>query len=128
MLGHKPLQGLGLDDKVTALSQIFIPQGRIMFASYISFLSAQLTEIMLLKILGKTVFLHNLSLFISSILVDNIVFTLFAFVIFGNGSLMIQNAIDVSISAITTRLCCNLLNTFVYKIIKRYASLGKDIL
>ncbi len=127
MLGHKPLQGLGLDDKVTALSHIFIPQGRIIFASYISFLSAQLTEIMLLKILGKTVFFHNLSLFISSVLIDNIVFTLFAFVILGNGNFTTQNAIYVSISAIAIRIFCNLLNTFIYRIIKRYASLGKDI-
>ena len=129
MLGHKPLMMFGLDEKVEALTKIFVPQVRVIFASYISFLSAQSTEIMLLKFVKNNVFLHNVSLFISSILVDNIVFTLFAFVLFGDGSFTAQNVVEVSISAIITRLCCNLLNSIVYKlVIKRCAQLGKDIL
>lgn len=127
MLGHKPLSGLGLDEKADALSQIFVPQGRVILASYISFFSAQITEIALLKFMSKSVFLHNLSLFMSSVIVDNVVFTLFAFVLFGDGSFTTQNAIEVSISAIVVRIFCNLLNTLIYNAIKRYARLGKDI-
>lgn len=127
MLGHRPLSGLGLDEKADALSQIFVPQGRVILASYISFFSAQITEIALLKFMSKSVFLHNLSLFMSSVIVDNVVFTLFAFVLFGDGSFTTQNAIEVSISAIVVRIFCNLLNTLIYNATKRYARLGKDI-
>lgn len=116
MLGHNPLKTIGMNKYIDALSLIFIPQVRFTVASYISFITSQLVEISLLRFLGKSVFGHNASLFISAILVDNFVFTLFAFIIFNDGSFSTQNAIEISLSAIVTRVVCNFFNSVTYHI------------
>ncbi len=116
MLGHKPLETISMNKYTDALSLIFIPQIRFTVASYISFCISQLSEILLLRALGKSVIGHNIALFTSAIIVDNIVFTLFAFVIFNDGSFTTQSALEISLSAIVTRLVCNFLNTLVCKL------------
>lgn len=119
MLGHRPLKNIGMDSSINALSIIFVPQVRFIVASYVSFYIAQLSELLLLKLWGESIISHNIILFISSILVDNLVFTCTAFVLFGDKSFSTQLALEISLSAVAVRLCCNLLNSLVYKFVIR---------
>lgn len=130
-LGHKPLDYSvnsdfsiskeTMDSNIASLQNVFVPQVRFFIGSCIAFLISQLSEINLFNMMKKASFLkydyirQNISLFISSILIDTLVFTAIALVLLTNEPLSFKDFLEICSSTILIRATCNLLNTAVLK-------------
>ena len=116
-VSHEQSISLGMEDNVKSIQTIFLPVPRILISSYISYLVSQIAEVFLLRRTNNNIIKHNIALFISTILLDNIVFSLLAFYVFSQQSMSLNDLIQIIISSIGIRLLCNFLNTLSYKII-----------
>lgn len=121
-LGHAPDRNsiLGMSKNINAFETIFTPSARILLSSYVAYLIAQLVEISLLRKIGKTTLGHNISLFISSIIIDNFLFTVLSLFIFNHGIIQFSSIAQVTFSAIVLRVICNYLNSISYKLIIKH--------
>ncbi|MBQ9441073.1 MAG: queuosine precursor transporter [Alphaproteobacteria bacterium] len=111
------LMALGMQDNIKSIQTVFLPVPRILIASYMSYFISQLAEVLLLKKASNSIIKHNIVLFISSILLDNIVFTILAFRLLASQPASWNEILQIITSAIGIRMLCNFLNTLFYKII-----------
>ena len=116
-VSQKELIELGMQDNINAIKTIFLPVPRILISSYISYFVSQSAEVFLLKKINNSIIKHNIALFISSILLDNIVFTLFAFYLLSPQHISINEMLQIVTSSIGIRMLCNFLNTIAYKLL-----------
>ena len=133
-LGHKPIDytqftNFSISEKtmnsnISAIHQIFLPIPRLLIASYLAYLFSQLGEIWLLNFTDKLTWFkskfikHNLSLFVSNVCLDTIVFTSIGMWILSSEPLNLNDFWQICFSAIIVRVICNLGNTFFIKILK----------
>lgn len=117
-LGHKPSNGSEFATNNAAIQTIFSPTPRIILSSYLAAFSSQYSEIFLKKKFGDGLLQHNLSLFISSILIDNFVFITLAMYILAETPLPFSDILQTTTSAVIIRLICNFFNTLVFRFYK----------
>ena len=117
-VSQNELINLGMKDNINSIKTIFLPVPRILVSSYISYFVSQIAEVFLLKKSNNSIIKHNISLFISSILLDNIVFTFLAFYLLSPQHMSWNEIFQIIISSIGIRLLCNFLNTISYKLFK----------
>ncbi len=111
---------LGMQDNINSIKTIFLPIPRILISSYISYFISQAAEVFLLKRTNNNLIKHNIALFISSILLDNLVFTFFAFYLLSPQHTPWYEIFQIITSSIGIRIICNFLNTVSYKLICKY--------
>ena len=114
------LISLGMKDNIESIKTIFLPVPRILISSYISYFISQTAEVFLLKRTNNSIIKHNIVLFISSILLDNIVFTLLAVYLLAPQPASWNEILQIMTSAIGIRLLCNFLNTVAYKVLCKH--------
>ena len=114
------LIALGMKDNIKSIQTIFLPVPRILISSYISYFISQTAEVFLLKKADNNIIKHNIILFISSILLDNIVFTLLALYLLAPHPASWNEILQIMTSAIGIRLLCNFLNTVAYKVLCKH--------
>lgn len=135
-LGHSPIDYSQFPDfcisektmnsNISALNQIFLPIPRLLIASYLAYLFSQLGEIWLLNFIKKIKWIqshfikHNLSLFISNVCLDTMVFTSIGMWILSPEPLNFNDFWQICFSAITIRIICNLGNTIFVKSLKKH--------
>ena len=135
-IGHKPLDYSVfkdfsiskevMDQNMQAINQIFIPVPRLLIASYIAYLASQFTEIWAfnavkkIKIINSKYIKHNLALTLSSIFVDNLIFTPVGLVFLSDNPLSMSDCIDICLSAVFIKLICNFGNTYIMQIGRKY--------
>jgi uncharacterized integral membrane protein (TIGR00697 family) len=113
-----------IEMNVSSIKQIFLPGPRLLVASYTAYLFSQLSEIWLLNLFEKVQWIksrfakHNLSLFISNICIDTIVFTSIGMCFLSNQPLSFKDIKEISISAIAIRFFCNIGNIIFLKTLK----------
>lgn len=131
-LGHRPIDynefpDFGISKETTqanafAINQIFLPIPRLLIGSYCAYLFSQLGEIWLLNFARKSSkfqFLkHNICLFISSVCLDNVIFTLVALYWLSSEPLHFLDFWQICLSAVIVRGICNFGNTTFIKILK----------
>lgn len=131
-LGHKPLDygafpDFGISQEIMtrnmeSIKQIFIPVPRLLLASYATYFVSQTCEIQLFNLIKQikskklNYILHNLSLFISTILIDTVVFTYLAFCFLSEGSITLTDFLEICSASIIIKFLCNLINSAVIKI------------
>jgi uncharacterized integral membrane protein (TIGR00697 family) len=140
-LGHKPLdyaaypnfsipEGI-TSSNINSMAQIFIPIPRILIASYAAFLSSQLAEVFLYKFFAKDtkykLLHHNISLFISSVLIDTGIFTLTGFVLLSKDPLSVSSFLGICWVTIFIRVLCNCGNALVFKKFIHYSKKNKQL-
>ena len=111
---------LGMKDNIKSIQTIFLPVPRILISSYISYFVSQTAEVFLLKKTNNSIIKHNIALFISSILLDNIVFTFLAFYLLAPQQMSWNEMFQIMTSAIGIRMLCNFLNTITYKALYKH--------
>ena len=132
-LGHKPIDhtqfsnfGISkstIQANISAMQQIFLPIPRILIASYVAYLTSQLSEIFLfnlskrISVIRSQYVKHNVSLFISSVCVDTAVFTLIGMCILAPEPLNTTDFWQICTTAVVIRTLCNLANSGFIKII-----------
>ncbi len=130
-IGHKPLDYTvyenfsiskqTMDANIGAIKQLFLPIPRLLTASYATYLISQLTEIWSFNAIKKVTLIksayikHNLSLFLSSVVLDTFIFTFLGICLLSDEPLSFRDFIEVSFSAIVIRVLCNLGNTAFMK-------------
>ncbi|MBR1479521.1 MAG: queuosine precursor transporter [Alphaproteobacteria bacterium] len=122
-LGHKPIDyaqypafGISketMDANIGAMEQLFTPLPRILIASYAAYLVSQLSEIWLfnavnrIRCLKSEIVKHNISLFISNVCLDTLVFTLVGMWILASEPLTLMDIWQVCSASIAIRIICN---------------------
>lgn len=131
-LGHKPLDynlcsefsipESTMNQNVNAIRYIFIPMPRLFLASCLAYLLSQLSEIFVFNFLKtlswiKSYYIkQNLSLFISAVVVDTLVFTGIGLVIFSEEPLSFHDFLSLCCLTVVMRIIFNLGNTAVMKL------------
>lgn len=116
-ISQERLISLKMTGHVESIQNIFLPVPRILISSYISYFISQMAEVFLLRKINNNIIKHNIILFISTILLDNIIFSVLALCIFAEQSISLSGIIQVIMSSICIRMLCNFLNTVSYKIL-----------
>lgn len=119
-VSQNELVALGMKDNIKSIQTIFLPVPRILISSYISYFVSQTAEVFLLKRTNNNIIKHNIILFISSILLDNIVFTSLAFYILAPQPVSWNELLQIMTSAVGIRILCNFLNTIAYKVLFKH--------
>ena len=130
-IGHKPLDYViypdfsiakgTMDQNISAINQIFLPIPRLLIASYITYFVSQLSEIWFfnsikkIKIIKSEYIKHNAALFLSSILLDTLLFTGLGMWLMADEPLSLKDFWSICFSAIIIRVLCNLGNTMYMK-------------
>ena len=131
-LGHKPLDYNLFSDfgipretivkNIESIKQIFVPVPRLLLASYATYFISQTCEIAIFnkvkRIKSKRLnyILHNVSLFVSSIVVDTIIFTYFAFCFLSENSIALRDFWNICSASILIRFICNAVNSSIIKV------------
>jgi uncharacterized integral membrane protein (TIGR00697 family) len=119
-IGHTPNKDFIINAE--AMEKIFLPIPRFLIASYTAYLASQLSEIFLynfskqIKIGKNSCLKHNLSLFLSSVLIDTFVFTFIAMILLTNSPLSWSVFFDICFSSVMLRIICNFFTSIVLKI------------
>ncbi len=130
-IGHKPLdlsvfknfsmQEDVLVGNIKAIETVFFPIPRLLIASYLAYLVSQLSEVWLYRSFKLVTFIksayvkHNISLFISSVVVDTLLFTGIALVLLAADPLSWHDFQDICFSSSMIRIICNIVNSFILK-------------
>lgn len=133
---HKPcITDLESQENIFAIKKIFLQTPRFLISSYITYFVSQRIEIYLFDMAKKIKFIkskfikHNITLFISSVIIDTFVFTFLAFYLMSPITFTFDVLNDIFWSAIIVRLICNIGNTAVFNIIYNKSNIqtGKSI-
>jgi uncharacterized integral membrane protein (TIGR00697 family) len=120
-IGHKPLDIFIENTK--AIEKIFLPIPRLLIASYIAYLASQLSEVWLYRAIERVQIIknhyikHNIALFLSSVVIDNLTFTVVGLVLLTKTPLPYEIFCDVFFSACIVRIFCNFINSLVVKLL-----------
>lgn len=134
-IGHKPIDYSQypefsisketIEKNMEAINTIFLPVPRLLISSYITYFISQISEIWLFNAIKKLKFLkfeyikHNISLFISSIFIDTLIFTSLGLCLMATEPLSLHDFWKICYSTLIIRAVCNLGNTFFMKFFKR---------
>jgi uncharacterized integral membrane protein (TIGR00697 family) len=126
-IGHKPLdltiyKGVisedALENNIKSIKNIFIPMPRLLIASYIAYISSQMSEIWMFKIIEKkgSYIAHNVVLFLSSVIIDTLFFTCIALVWLTDDPLSFKNFWRIFYVSCVVRVFCNIINSFLLRV------------
>lgn len=121
-VGHKPYISNGDDlHNINAIKRVFLQTPRFLVASYITYFVSQRIEIYLFNMIDRIHFIkshfvkHNCTLFISSVVIDTLLFTLIAFWLLSPTKFAIKALVDIFASAVITRVVCNFFNSILLR-------------
>jgi uncharacterized integral membrane protein (TIGR00697 family) len=120
-IGHKPLPEFM--ENTMAMERIFLPIPRLLIASYIAYIASQLSEIWLYRTIDRIQIIkshyikHNVSLFLSSVVIDTAVFTTIGLVLLAEKPLSCSDSQQVFFSACIVRIFCNFINSLIVKLL-----------
>jgi uncharacterized integral membrane protein (TIGR00697 family) len=133
-LGHVPLdyhtfQNFSIPEdtmnkNTTSIEQIFLQAPRLLIASFSAYLLSMLGETWLYRLINikSDLVRNNISLFISSVIIDTSTFTFIGLVLLSDSPLSCSDFINIFSTACTIRIFCNIVNSVFLKNEKRTRS------
>jgi uncharacterized integral membrane protein (TIGR00697 family) len=127
-LGHRPIDyqvftNFSIPEAVMnrntdAIKQIFLQTPRLLVASFSAYLASMLTETWLYRLIKikNDIIRNNVSLFVSSIIIDTSVFTFIGLVLLSSSPLSCSDFVDIFTTACLIRVSCNIINSLFLKV------------